>query len=301
MKILFYPREKCKYAMTVISGNDFLSDIFGKRYDCQIVPVFYNGLKLDTEDAIFEFLKEISINIKNTYKKETISFYYNVLENKAFYLVPEETRINTVDFSQNKELLPTQFLENLLYATLIPEDDVIALHGAAVAKDGKATLLLASTMNGKSTLTAFLWQAGYEYITDDEIFISRQDIQVQTVRKNLSLRQGGYDLLGSSFDKVNKIFDGSTTSYIVEPVKKLKYKSYTIEKVVFLAGYGSDEPYFVKIDPRDAFLRLLKGQLSSRNSEGNVAEKYLILTKLAQNAYEMRYSDLWTAEKFLKH
>ena len=105
MKILFYPREKCKYAMTVISGNDFLSDIFGKRYDCQIVPVFYNGLKLDTEDAIFEFLKEISINIKNTYKKETISFYYNVLENKAFYLVPEETKINTVDFSQNKELL----------------------------------------------------------------------------------------------------------------------------------------------------------------------------------------------------
>lgn len=301
MKVLFHPRERCKYGMAVISDDDFLSDIFSKRYDCRELSVAYYDLYLHTEDAIYKLLIEISKEIKQQYKKETVTFYYSNIDKKAFYLEPGGTRINTVDFCQKEELLPIQFLENLLYASLIPEDDVLALHGAAVAKDGRATLLLASTTSGKSTLTAFLWQAGYEYITDDEIFISCKDIQLKPVRKNLSLRQGGYDLLGSLFEIVHKIFDGKTNTYIIEPKEKLKYESYTIEKVVFLAGYGSYEPYFVKLEPRDAFLRLLKGQLSSKNSEGTVAEKYSILTKLAQKAYEMRYSDLWTAEKFLKH
>ena len=299
MKILFHPREKCKYGMTVISDDDFLSDIFSKRYDCR--EIFADDCDLKTEDEIYKFFTEVYNKIKNQFNKSTVFFYYQSVANKAFVLEPGSTKINAVDFFQREDLLPIQYLENLLYATLIPEEDVLALHGAAVAKDGKATLLLASTTSGKSTLTAFLWQAGYEYITDDEIFITCKDLMVQPIRKNLSLRQGGFDLLGTAFEKVHKVFDGKTNTYIVIPEEKLRYESYGIEKVVFLAGYGSEEPYFVKLEPRDAFLRLLKGQLSSKNSEGNVAEKYSILTKLAQNTYEMRYSDLWTAEKFLKH
>lgn len=299
MKILFHSRERCKYGMTVISDDDYLSDIFSKRYHCQEISAC--GYDLQTEDQIFVFLTEIYNKIKNEYNKSTVLFYYQRDNKKACVLEPDATKINTVDFFKREDLLPIQYLENLLYATLIPEEDVLALHGAAVAKDGKTTLLLASTTSGKSTLTAFLWQAGYEYITDDEIFITRKDFRVQPVRKNLSLRQGGYDLLGAEFKKVHKVFDGKTNTYIIIPEEKLNYESYTIDKVVFLAGYGSDEPYFVKLEPRDAFLRLLKGQLSSKNSDGNVTEKYLMLTKLAQNTYEMRYSDLWTAEKFLKH
>lgn len=299
MKILFHSREKCKYGMTVITDDIFLSDIFAKRYNC--VDVSMVEYELNTENEIHKFIKEVSLEVKIQYKKTTVIFYYNVSSNKAYFLEPECTKINMIDFSKNDDLLPIHTLENLLYTTLIPEDDVIALHGAAVAHEGKASLLLASTTCGKSTLTAFLWQSGYEYITDDEIFISRKDLHVKPVRKNLSLRQGGYDLLGASFEKAHDIFDGKTNTYIIVPEEKLKYESYMIEKVVFLAGYGSADPYFVKLEPRNAFMRLLKGQLSSKNSEGNVSEKYAILTKLAQKSYEMRYSDLWTAEKFLKH
>lgn len=297
MKILFYPRAKCKYAMTLITDDENIAGIFRKRYFCNSIPSESFALAKTSEE--FEgFFAEIQKNLP----KKTSAFCYNSSEKKAFFIESEDKTVQTVDFSSPQVLLPIQFLENLLYITLVPEDDVVALHGAAIAKEGKAYLLLASTTCGKSTLTAFLWKkAGYEYITDDEIFISRKDRCVLPVRKNLSLRQGGYDFLNIEFEKEHHVFDGKAHTHLIVPQEELKFPKYEIEKIVFLAGYGSDEPYFVKTEPREAFSKLLKGQLSGKNSGGNIAEKYKILTELAQKSYEMRYSDLWTAEKYLEH
>ena len=297
MKILFYSREKCKYGMTLVTDDEVLWGIFHKRYDCRDIEATDTDIGGDfgaLAQSIFDY-------IQKNFQKKTLLYYYKNNSGKALMWNPEENEKKEVACDEQSELSPIHLLENFLYTTLIPTDDVIALHGAAVAKSGKAQLLLASTMGGKSTLTAFLWKEGYEYITDDEIFISRSTMRLVPVRKNLSLRQGGYEMLGGNFKKVHNIYDGKTKTYLVVPENQLKYESYEIEKVVFLAGYGSDEPYFVKLEPRDAFLRLLKGQLSSKNSEGNVSEKYNIMANLAKISYEMRYSDLWTAEKFLKH
>ena len=297
MEILFYPREKCKYAMTVITDDKNIAEIFQKRYFCN---------KISSENFVLaktcEEFEGLFTKIQAELPKKSSVFCYNSGAKKAFFIESEGKTVHIIDFSSPQELLPIQVLENLLYITLIPEDSVLALHGAAVAKDGKAYLLLASTTSGKSTLTAFLWKkAGYEYITDDEIFISRKDRCVLPVRKNLSLRQGGYDFLNMEFEKEYPVFDGKAHTHLIVPQEELKFPKYEIEKIVFLAGYGSVEPYFVKTQPREAFSKLLKGQLSGDNFGGNVAEKYKILTELAQKSYEMRYSDLWTAEKYLKH
>lgn len=297
MKILFYPREKCKYAMTIITDDENVAEIFKKRYFCREISS-ENFVLARTSEEFEEFFAKMQEELP----KKTSAFCYNSNEKKAFFIESEGKTVHTVDFSLPQDLFPIQVLENLLYITLVPEDGVLALHGAAIAKDGKAYLLLASTTCGKSTLTAFLWEkAGYEYITDDEIFISRKDRCVLPVRKNLSLRQGGYDFLNIEFEKEHQVFDGKAHTHLIVPQEELKFPKYEIEKIVFLAGYGSDEPYFVKMQPREAFSKLLKGQLSGENSVGNVAEKYKILTELAQKSYEMRYSDLWTAEKYLEH
>lgn len=297
MNKIFYPRTKCKYGMSIVTNDESLTEIFTKRYDClDLAHVFFDEKTEPSHIAFAKFSQEIQAQ----YKKNSIIFYYDNTTQKSISYEPKDGKITEIIF-ENNELRPIQVLENLLFTSLIPEDEVIALHGGAIAKNGKAILLLASTTCGKSTLTGYLWQAGYEYITDDEIFISRKDIKIEPVRKNLSLRQGGFDLIGSNFKNSNKIYDGKATTYIIKPQEDLEYLSYDIDKVVFLAGYGSDEPYFRKTEPREAFLKLLKGQLSGNNSEGNVEEKYKILSKLAKKSYEMRYSDLWTAEKFLKH
>lgn len=297
MKILFYPREKCKYGMAVLTDDVTFLEIFRTRYGCSEIP--YEGEQETlTQTRLTELCKEIEERVG----KKTVVFYYDSQERKAYSYEPMTYAAQVTDFSSEQNFKPIQLMENLLYTSLIPDDSVVALHGAAVAKEGKAYLLLASTTCGKSTLTAFLWKkAGYEYITDDEIFISRKSMCVEPVRKNLSLRQGGYDLLGGVVGKTHHVFDGKANTYLIVPEDELKYPEYQIEKIVFLAGYGSDEPYFIKTEPREAFLKLLKGQLSGKNSDGNVIEKYKILTELSQKTYEMRYSDLWTAERYLGH
>lgn len=297
MKILFYSREKCKYGMALITDDESISEIFCRRYGCSEIP-YEAQQEMQAEKCLAELCQEI----QDKTGKKTVVFCYNSKERKAYSYEPTESAARVRDFSTEQEIKPIQLLENLLYTSLNPDDSVIALHGAAVAKEGRAYLLLASTTCGKSTLTAFLWKkAGFEYITDDEIFISRKSMCVEPVRKNLSLRQGGYDLLGGEVGKAHHVFDGKAHTYLIVPDDELKYPEYPIEKIIFLAGYGSDEPYFVKTEPREAFLKLLKGQLSGKNSDGNVIEKYKILTELSQKTYEMRYSDLWTAERYLRH
>lgn len=297
MKILFYLREKCKYGMVVATDDENIAEIFKKRYFCTEI-LLENFNLVTTENDFREFFGRVQKKLP----KETAAFCYNSSIKKVFYMESATTPIHIVDFSMPQDFVPIQVLENLLYLTLIPEDSVLALHGAAIAKNGKAYLFLASTTCGKSTLTAFLWKkAGYEYITDDEIFISREDRCVLPVRKNLSLRQGGYDLLEIDFENKYHVNDGKTNTYLIVPQEELRLPKYEIEKIIFLEGYGSDEPYFTKIEPREAFSKLLRGQLSSKNSVGNIAEKYKILTELAQKSYEMRYSDLWTAKKYLEH
>lgn len=296
MRVLNYPRKKCKYGMLVVTDETDLSEIFRCRYDCS---EFSYEQRL--EDVSAETFSDLAYKLQERAGKQSVVFCYCRKTDIAFYHNPYTNETHSVIFNKEGELTPIQLLENLLYTGLIPADDVIALHGAVVAKDAKAYLLAASTTCGKSTLTAYLWKkAGYEYITDDEIFIARSSSKVLPIRKNLSLRQGGYELLKDFVGRPEHIFDGKAHTYLLKPKEELAYTEYSVAGVVFLAGYGSTEPYFVKIEAREAFLRLLKGQLSNKNSEGNVADKYRLFAELSHKTYEMRYSDLWMAEKYLE-
>ena len=50
--------------------------------------------------------------------------------------------------------------------------DLLWLHGGAVERDGRATLILAASGGGKSTLTTLLCERGWSYFSDDVVPIS---------------------------------------------------------------------------------------------------------------------------------
>lgn len=66
--------------------------------------------------------------------------------------------------------------------------DYTFLHGAVVSKNNKATLIIAPTKNGKTTLTSLLLLNNYEYLSDDVIPINNHNLNVLSFPKVVSIR-----------------------------------------------------------------------------------------------------------------
>ena len=301
MNGLYYKREKCKYDFILISDEKELIIAYAQRYHCEPIEL-RTGKTITAED---DFRKIYEILIKK-YQKKFCCVCYSSQTDTAFSVLPETRMIQRLDLTQINIL---QIIENLMYMTLVPEDGIISLHGAAVAKGDKAFLLSARTTSGKSTLAAILWMCGYEYITDDEIFISQSTFCVEPVRKTLSLRPGGYTILQETFRKCEPLLNnakhlryGSIENYLLPLQGEPQYEMYKIAGIIFLEEYGSQTPYIRKLTPCEGFPKLLKGQLTAADTDNKIIlGKYKTLAHLSNNTYEMRYSDLWMAETYLKH
>ena len=69
------------------------------------------------------------------------------------------------------------------------------LHAAAVLHRGKAYIFAASTGAGKTTLSAYLSNSGFAYISDDEIHIDMTSLCVHAAPKPLHLREDSVAIL----------------------------------------------------------------------------------------------------------
>lgn len=295
MTLLVCERPFCKTDFAVLTDDPALAASYTALHFCESETDFS---KRDLSNE--SMLDTVSRRLKEERPKPTCCAHYSAAQECLFYITPESRTIHRADLQEG--FSPLQMIENLMYLTLIPQDGILGLHGAAVAKGNTSFLLLAETMAGKSTLTAFLCMCGFEYLTDDEIYISEESLLLQPVYKPLSLRPAAVAVLKAACgaDADFAVLDG------LRAVRGTcsQYDQYKIGAVVFLEGYGSDTPYFTKMDARTGFSALLKGQLSAAGVGAahfaSVQTKYRALASLSNLCYKMRYSDLWMAEMFLR-
>ncbi len=90
---------------------------------------------------------------------------------------------------------PLFHLNRFLFDNPSYNDNVLALHGAAVEWEGKCYVFLASTTSGKTTLTSYLIHQGFGYLTDDCVLLDRNSYMVYPFSTPLHLRDGGLNVL----------------------------------------------------------------------------------------------------------
>lgn len=83
---------------------------------------------------------------------------------------------------------------------LAAEPSLLHLHSAAVAIDGLAVLLPAVSGSGKSTLTAALMQAGWKYITDEQVTLRPVDGAVVAYPRPITVRRPVWSLFPTIAD-----------------------------------------------------------------------------------------------------
>ena len=104
-----------------------------------------------------------------------------VLESYSYIFV-EKLNENEYFVSYNEHKIitdsPISYIYHYMIQDLMLQNNVWALHGAAVCYKNEVYLLLAPTHIGKTTLTAYLTNSGLEYVTDDCIVIDRASLMV---------------------------------------------------------------------------------------------------------------------------
>lgn len=90
---------------------------------------------------------------------------------------------------------PLFHLNRFLFDNPSYDDNVLALHGAAVQLAGKCYVFLGSTTIGKTTLTSYLIHCGCGYLTDDCVLLDRRSCTVHPFSMPLHLREGGVNVL----------------------------------------------------------------------------------------------------------
>lgn len=315
MKALIYRRDKQKYDFIFVSDDDILLDAYQSVYACTPV-VMPSGISAglysesnESFDPYEDMLRKVISYLTDILIKPFSCVCYIKEACAVFSMLPEQTGIQKTSLKEASVKKILQITENLMYVTLKPQEGLLAMHGGIAAKDGKAALILAPTGAGKSTLTAFMALRGYVYITDDEIYISCETMRVESAAPSpILLREGGYRILrgilgeeNEALSRARPVISGAEERYMIplaDGANDLGRESYEIAAAVFINAFASKAPYIKKLSMNEAFSRLLKSQLVPQN---RTKEMYKVLADLSGKAYEMEYSDLWTAEHYLRH
>jgi len=77
--------------------------------------------------------------------------------------------------------------------------DVVSLHAALVAQNGRGALLLGAPESGKSTLATALWRRGYAFLGDDTALVDPMRTSAASVPRRVALRRASRALLGDEW------------------------------------------------------------------------------------------------------
>ena len=103
--------------------------------------------------------------------------------------------IVTIEGSVINTASPIFYLNRFLFDHPSYDDNVFALHGAAIEWGGKSYVFLAPTTTGKTTLASYLIHCGFGYLTDDCVLLDRKSCMVYPFSMPLHLRDGGANVL----------------------------------------------------------------------------------------------------------
>lgn len=158
---------------------------------------------------------------------------------------------------------PMQKVVNFVYDNIKIEDDFFGMHAAAVAYRGNAYAFAASTGAGKTTLTSYLLNTGFDYITDDCVLINKNTLMVTPFCNTVHLRKGGLDILkkyNAEPQNIVKVSEGTVERYLYLPINRITEP--VILKHIFFIERNEVKNETVTLPFSEIMPRLIKSAIS---------------------------------------
>ncbi len=186
---------------------------------------------------------------------------------------------------------PLQLIKNILFENPFFSSEVIAFHGAAIEHDGKAYVFLAPTTSGKTTLTSYLTNKGFNYITDDCVIINKNNYNIIPSITPIHLREGGLQVLKSyrcEPDSICYINNKTIKRYVYNPTNYILCP--TPIKNIFFLYRNKNENKIINIKTPETTTMLIKSLITTNQI---TFEHIKTVSKLSSiNCKKVFYNDM---------
>lgn len=191
-------------------------------------------------------------------------------------------------------------IDEIISDNTIYNENIFALHGAAIEYGGKAYIFLASTTSGKSTLTSYLTNHGFGYITDDCILLGKTNFEVYPYNTPIHLREGGFKILkalNAEPDNFEIIDDEKFERYVYSPANCIDNAA-PLDKIFFIRRTENNNSISL-MSTTERMTNLMKSPITLYS----VTSEYLkFISKLAaKDCYNLSYCNMAYIAEVLKN
>jgi coenzyme PQQ synthesis protein D (PqqD) len=161
----------------------------------------------------------------------------------------------------------TPNLKTLLLQTAVKRHSYfLEIHAGVVSNGEKCLLLPAAPGSGKTTLTAALTVAGFQYFSDEVALLEEPDLEVRPVPISLSVKSGALEVLAPLLPELRRSAnhtreDFETVTYLNPPAASFRYdlnRTYPAGWIVFPQYSPHATTELRPIGKADALARLMK-------------------------------------------
>ena len=182
----------------------------------------------------------------------------------------------------------------------------LLFHAAGLSWQGQGLILPGLSGAGKTTLTAWLLTKGFDYLTDELVFIPWQTQNIQPLTRPLNLKRPARAALKDQIDFVRHAAHILSSDYAdLVPVNLFKPLPAPTEpelRLIIFPYYQSDSPFDLRpLTSAQAGLGLMKNLINARNLPGHGFSEVARLTTQGVLAYQMTYANFAQIERHLDH
>lgn len=177
----------------------------------------------------------------------------------------------------------------------------LVIHAALVSQNGRGVLLPGTSGKGKSTLAAWLLQCGFDYLTDELVYIPDGEVQIGCgFARPLNLKKAAQPLLSDLF-QISAHTRGMMTSASVDLIPhelfgKGEELTHVPVHMVIFPRFQSDAAFEVhRLSKAQAGLELMQCLINARNLPEHGFPQVIKIVRTVP-IYQMVYGDFSAVE-----
>lgn len=217
-----------------------------------------------------------------------IDFLYEDIDSVAVEVPAVTLRLNRVDgemilLEGNRHLyrgndetaLATTLIRETIRSLINQNADGLALHAAALSRNGKGILLPGRSGSGKTSLSTWLASRGFNYLTDEFVFIGNNANTMQAFTRPPNVKVRGMEKALQHFFDMDKHGDQTLTGKHVAmiPTRLLnpdnKRECPRVDLILFPEYKNNSNFRLQELSKAQAGLALMESLVNARNLSGH--------------------------------